>query len=85
MLHAKTAVIDGVWSTVGSSNLDYRSFLYNHEANAIVIGRRFGARMERLFLRDMRKSREILLEEWKTRPFENRIMETIGFLVERWM
>jgi len=85
MLHAKTAVIDGVWSTVGSSNMDFRSFLYNHEANAIVVGRRFGARMEKVFLRDISRSRKIVLEQWRKRPVGSRIMETIGSLVERWM
>src|SRR5690606_34030557 len=37
VLHAKTAVVDGVWSTVGSSNLDYRSFIHNHEVNAVIV------------------------------------------------
>ena len=40
MLHAKTAVVDGIWSTVGSSNLDYRSFLHNDEVNAVIVGGR---------------------------------------------
>lgn len=50
LLHAKTAVIDGIWSTVGTSNLDYRSFLHNDEINAVILGRRFahgGAVQER--------------------------------------
>ena len=42
LLHVKTAVIDGVWSTVGSTNLDWRSFLHNHEVNAVVLGTEFG-------------------------------------------
>jgi cardiolipin synthase len=85
MLHAKTAVIDGVWSTVGSTNLDYRSFLYNNETNAIIIGRRFGAAMEELFLEDLSKSIRVLPEEWRKRPLKSRVMETIVSLVERWM
>ena len=40
-LHAKTAVIDGVWSTVGSTNLDRRSFLFNQEVNTVVLGSNF--------------------------------------------
>ena len=47
VLHAKTAVVDGVWSTVGSSNLDYRSFIHNDEANAIIVGHAFAREMER--------------------------------------
>jgi cardiolipin synthase len=38
MLHAKSAVVDGVWSTVGSTNLDWRSLLYNDELNAVILG-----------------------------------------------
>jgi cardiolipin synthase len=85
LLHAKTAVIDGAWSTVGSSNLDYRSFLYANEANAIIIGTDFGAQMESLFLADLNESHEILLEEWKKRPVWKRIIEGIGLLFDRWL
>jgi cardiolipin synthase len=42
ILLAKTAVIDGIWSTVGSSNWDYLSFVHNDEANAVILGREFG-------------------------------------------
>jgi cardiolipin synthase A/B len=44
VMHAKTAVIDGVWSTIGSSNLDWRSFLHNDEINAVVLGGEFAPR-----------------------------------------
>ena len=43
ILHSKTALVDGVWATVGSTNLDWRSFLHNHELNAVVLGAEFGA------------------------------------------
>ena len=42
-------VIDGVWSTVGSTNLDWRSFLHNHEMTAVVLGAEFGAQMREAF------------------------------------
>lgn len=42
LLHVKTAVIDGVWSSVGSTNLDWRSFLHNDEVNVVVLGTEFG-------------------------------------------
>jgi phosphatidylserine/phosphatidylglycerophosphate/cardiolipin synthase-like enzyme len=45
LLHSKTALIDGVWSTVGSTNLDWRSFLHNDEINAVILGQGFGAQM----------------------------------------
>src|SRR5207249_10455979 len=53
VMHAKTAVVDGVWSTVGSSNMDWRSFVANHEVDAIVIGRDFGAALEAQFRIDL--------------------------------
>jgi cardiolipin synthase len=52
LLHAKTAVVDGVWSTVGSTNLDWRSFLHNDEVNAVILGRGFAAQMEAMFAAD---------------------------------
>lgn len=75
VLHAKTAVLDGVWSTVGSANLDYRSFIVNDEANAIIIGREFGQQMERMFEDDLANAREIRLEEWRQRPWSDRVKE----------
>lgn len=46
LMHAKAVVIDGVWSTVGSTNMDMRSFLHNNDINIILLGRGFGAEME---------------------------------------
>ena len=53
LLHAKTAVIDGVWATVGSTNLDWRSFLHNQEMTAVILGADFGAKMREAFERDL--------------------------------
>jgi cardiolipin synthase len=75
LLHAKTAVIDGVWSTVGSSNLDWRSFLDNDEINAVVIGRDFGGRMQAMFARDLAASREIDPQAWSRRPIALKLKE----------
>jgi cardiolipin synthase len=58
VLHAKTAVIDGTWSTVGSTNIDMRSFLHNSEVNVIVMGTAFGNEMEKAFQEDMRDSNQ---------------------------
>ena len=57
LLHAKTAVIDGVWSTVGSTNLDYWSLLSNDEVNAVVLSREFAVEMERMFAKDLARIR----------------------------
>ena len=75
LLHSKTAVIDGVWSTVGSTNLDWRSFLDNDEINAVVIGREFGDRMRAAFAADMAASEAIDLARWEQRSLLLRIKE----------
>lgn len=85
LLHAKTAVIDGVWSTVGSANLDWRSFLHNHELNIVVLGPEFGAQMEAAFKRDIANSKPVTLEEWRKRPVKDRALETAARLWEYWL
>jgi cardiolipin synthase A/B len=85
VMHAKTAVIDGVWSTVGSSNLDYRSFIHNDEVNAVVVGREFGEQMEKLFLADTEHAEEIKLDKWQDRGFVQRMKEFGALLVKYWI
>jgi cardiolipin synthase len=85
VLHAKTAVIDGIWSTVGSANLDMRSFLHNTEVNVIVLGPGFGDVMEDTFKRDLRHSEEITLEQWNRRPASERAKEWLARLFDYWL
>lgn len=85
VLHAKTAVIDSVWSTVGSSNLDYRSFIHNDEANAIILGGGFATEMENMFRRDLERSEEIALARWKRRPLSQKLKERMAALVKWWL
>ncbi len=75
LLHSKTAYIDGVWSTVGSTNLDWRSFLDNDEINAVVIGREFAGQMHAMFAQDLAASEEIDPERWERRPLSLRFKE----------
>ena len=75
LLHAKTAVIDGVWSTIGSTNLDWRSFTNNQEINAVVLGQGFGVQMQTLFEKDLESSKQIRLEDWRNRSVGIRIKE----------
>jgi cardiolipin synthase A/B len=75
LLHSKTAVIDGVWSTVGSTNLDWRSFLDNDEINAVVLGRDFGRKMQTMFAVDLDSSDTIELDAWERRPLLFRLKE----------
>jgi cardiolipin synthase len=83
VMHAKTAVIDGVWSTVGSSNMDWRSFVANHEVNAIIIGREFGEALEAQFRLDLARSRPVDSVTWHQRGWGQRVMEQVGRLAER--
>jgi cardiolipin synthase len=85
ILHAKTAVIDGAWSTIGSANIDYRSFLHNYELNVIVIDPAFGRDMESAFNEDLRDSKEVTLEQWHDRPISDRIKEWAARLGQYWM
>jgi cardiolipin synthase len=85
LLHAKTAVIDEVWSTVGSTNMDSWSFLSDDEVNAIILSREFAIEMEKMFARDLAESDQIKWEEWKNRPLFPRIKEWFEHLFSRWM
>ena len=76
LLHAKSAVIDGVWSTVGSTNLDWRSLAYNDELNAVVLGPEFAGKMKAIFEKDIANSEAITAQSWAKRPFMDRVKET---------
>jgi cardiolipin synthase len=80
VLHAKTAVIDSVWSTVGTSNLDWRSFVHNFEVNVVVLGIDSARELEALFRRDLAAADEITLPAWRTRGIGSRIKETFARL-----
>src|SRR5512134_997739 len=85
LLHAKTAVIDNVWSTVGSTNMDFWSFSSNDEVNAVILSKEFAEEMEKMFAADIAASNEIRLEEWETRPLLPRIKEWFAHQFERWL
>ncbi|MDO9599216.1 MAG: cardiolipin synthase [Azoarcus sp.] len=85
LMHSKTALIDGVWSTVGSTNLDWRSFLHNEEVNAVILGMEFGERMRAAFERDVSQSEQITLEQWKRRSIDLRVMELFSRLWQYWL
>jgi len=85
MLHAKTATIDGVWSCVGSTNLDRRSFLHNDELDAAILGREFAGQMEAAFGADLEASEPMDLERWEARPLRLRLKELAARLAEYWL
>jgi cardiolipin synthase len=85
LMHSKTAVIDGVWSTVGSTNMDWRSFLHNQEVNAVVLGTEFGDRMRAAFEADVAKSEQITLEKWQHRSMLLRVKEWFARRWQYWL
>ena len=81
LMHAKTAVIDGVWSSVGSTNLDWRSFVLNYEADLIVHDGGFARELERRFELDVAASVPVDPAAWAQRPAEERFKE---WLARQW-
>ena len=85
LLHAKTAVIDGVWSTIGSSNIDWRSFCHNDEVNAIVVGDSFGTEMTRVFNDDLAAAVEVTAADWAQRGAADRLREWLARRWDQWL
>jgi len=85
ILHSKTALIDGVWATVGSTNLDWRSFLHNHELNAVVLGAEFGDQLQAMFRTDLAASEAITLDAWRRRSLDLRLKEAFARAWEYWL
>jgi cardiolipin synthase len=78
VLHAKSLVADGYVSVVGSTNLDFRSFVFNAECNLVVLDRATGTRMEEIFRDDLESSREILPPDWRRRRFPHRLGDRLA-------
>lgn len=85
VLHAKTMVVDGVWSTVGSANMDRRSFQHNAEVNVIVLGDAFGKEMESAFREDLKNSSVVTLQAWRDRPLVTRMKEWASKVWDYWL
>lgn len=81
LLHSKTMVIDSIWATVGSTNLDRRSFELNEELNLVVYDGDIARRLERVFMDDLERSRQVTYEEWKNRGIVSRILEILSLPV----
>ncbi len=77
MLHAKTCTIDGQWSTVGTCNLDRLSLVGNYEINVAVYSAEFARQMSALFAEDTAERFELTMEQWKSRPWFNKVSERI--------
>jgi cardiolipin synthase len=82
-MHAKTIVVDGLWSSIGSMNFDNRSFAFNDEATLVAHDRALGARMDSIFLADLEHAREITLAAHERRGWMDRAMEWGANLLSR--
>ena len=85
VLHAKTAVTDGRWATVGSSNLDAQSLRQNLEVNAIIRDETFARALERMYVEDLGSCREINHVRWRERPSWIRAMSWGAQLLRNWL
>ena len=83
MMHAKTMVVDGLWSTVGSLNFDNRSLAYNNESNLLVLDAGVGAAMDSLFLDDLTRSNEFTLDEVKAWGLKWRLLSSGANLLSK--
>ena len=80
MYHCKVLVVDGLWTSVGSTNFDNRSFSLNDEANLNIYDRAFAQRQIRDFEADLEHSRRITYDEWASRPWHERAWEHFAAL-----
>jgi cardiolipin synthase len=82
MFHCKVLVVDGIWSSVGSTNFDNRSFRLNDEANLNIYSRAFAERQLALFSNDLKRSRRVTFEEWEQRPWTEKLQEHLQSLLD---
>jgi cardiolipin synthase len=75
MMHAKTIVVDGLFSAVGSMNFDNRSIAFNNEAQIVALDPGIGQQMDKIFLDDLKYSEEIKLETFRKRPWTGKVLE----------
>jgi cardiolipin synthase len=83
MIHAKIMVVDELWSVVGSTNFDNRSFGINDEVNLAARGLELATRLTRDFENDLQQSRRITYEEWNRRPIWERTLDSVGWFFQR--
>jgi cardiolipin synthase A/B len=80
-IHGKYIIVDKVFSTVGTTNLDFRSLETNFEVNAFIYDEAFTAELEKQFKTDFKNSHEIKLEEWRQRKWHFKLRESLAHLV----
>ena len=84
-LHSKSIVVDGIWSSIGSTNFDWRSFVHNDEISVCVIDEGFARQMNQAYDTDLADSRQITLASWKKRGFAERFKELMWLPIQYWL
>jgi cardiolipin synthase len=79
-MHSKAIVVDDQISTIGSANMDFRSYEQNFELNAFIYDEKAAVTLRDVFLEDQKKCTEITLEEWNNRPISTRVKESVARL-----
>ena len=85
VLHAKTILIDDDWSTIGTSNFDYRSFFTNYELNYLSRSPHLNAELARVFTDDLANCEQISRSAWPRRPLSQQAREVVGWVARRWL
>ena len=80
MMHQKTMVVDGIWSTIGTTNFDNRSFALNEESNISVYDQRLAGELERIFKEDLKVCERITLEQWQRRGLRTRVLGVLSLI-----
>jgi cardiolipin synthase len=83
MMHAKVLIVDGIWSVLGTTNMDNRSFEHNDEVNVAICDREVAERLLADYQRDMLDSEEMTLERWRARPLWEKIVGPFIWILER--
>jgi cardiolipin synthase len=83
MTHAKVLIVDGLWSVIGTTNIDNRSFEHNDEINLALQDSDVAARLLQDFERDIADSEEITLERWRARPLWEKVAGPFVWILER--
>jgi cardiolipin synthase len=84
-LHSKSIVVDGIWSSIGSTNFDWRSFVHNDEISVCVIDQGFAQQMNQAFANDLTDSRQVTLAAWKKRGLGERLKELMWLPIQYWL
>jgi cardiolipin synthase len=83
MTHTKALLVDDLWSVIGTTNLDNRSFEHNDEVNVAIRDESVTARLTKDFVDDLIRSREITTRAWERRPVWEKLIGTVAWILER--